>query len=256
MTMLTQATGPLIRLDEFEGPLDLLLQLVERRRLPIAELSLATVADQYLAQVRALDTIPPDALSEFLALAARLLLLKSRALLPAIEPPALGADQDEAASAEELVRRLEAYRTFKAVAEQFRDLDAAGATAFAHGARERQSDGLQAPLQAIAPAALASLMAAIERRGVEARADAADPPRRTSVQERIGLLRALLGRRRVVAWEDVAGTTVDEIVATLLAVLELVRRGELAVVQAALFGPIRLQALASRPDAVGASADG
>src|SRR3712207_3304729 len=68
---LGRTAAPIIHVESFEGPLDLLLTLVERRRLPIAELSLVAVADQYLAQVRALPRIDPDALSEFLAIAAR-----------------------------------------------------------------------------------------------------------------------------------------------------------------------------------------
>ena len=69
--------------------------LVERRRLPIAELSLVAVADQYLAQVRSMPRVEPDALSEFLSIGARLLLLKSRSLLPAIEQPASTEGEDE-----------------------------------------------------------------------------------------------------------------------------------------------------------------
>src|SRR6185503_13241116 len=96
MTLANRTPVPILHLESFEGPLDLLLQLVERRRLPIAELSLVAVASQYLAQVRALSRVDQDALSEFLAIAARLLLLKSRSLLPAIEPPAAPDGDEEA----------------------------------------------------------------------------------------------------------------------------------------------------------------
>lgn len=254
MTVPRQATAPVIRLDEFEGPLDLLLQLVERRRLPIAELSLMAVADQYLAQVRALDSVDADDLSQFLAMAARLLLLKSRALLPAIEPP--HADGEDEESAEDLVRRLEAYRAFKQVAEELRRLDAEGESVYPHGARAAPDDGMQAPLQAIGPAVLTSLMAAIERRQPSSAPEAADLPHQASVEERLALLRSLLRERNAVNWDDVAGSSVDEIVATLLAVLEMVRRGELAILQSDLFGPIRLQVLDRRPVAVGDGAGG
>jgi segregation and condensation protein A len=255
VTVPLRATAPLIRLDEFEGPLDLLLQLVERRRLPIAELSLVAVAEQYLDQVQALEAVQPDVLSEFLAMAARLLLLKSRALLPAIAPPEADGD-DEPESAEELLRRLEAYRAFKEVAEELRRLDAEGGGAYARGAQAPAENALPAPLQAIAPALLASLMAAIERRQTGGPAEEVAAPIRASVEERQRLLRSLLGTRRAIAWDDVAGTTVDEIVATLLAVLEMVRRGELAIVQGVLFGPIRLEAVDHRTVAAGSGAGG
>ena len=70
------------QLPAFEGPLDLLLRLIEREELDITEIALAQVADQYLAHVRAMEQPDPDSLSSFLVLAARLLLIKSRVLLP------------------------------------------------------------------------------------------------------------------------------------------------------------------------------
>ena len=133
MTPTSRPPSPIIQLLSFEGPLDLLLQLVERRRLPIAELSLVAVADQYLAQIRTMPHVEPDTLSEFLAIGARLLLLKSRSLLPAIEPPASPEAEDEDGA--DLVRRLEAYRAFKQVAEELGRLDALGPSSFSGGAR-------------------------------------------------------------------------------------------------------------------------
>jgi segregation and condensation protein A len=232
---------PILHLGEFQGPLDLLLTLVERRRLPIAELSLVAVADQYLAQVRALPRLDPDALSEFLAIAARLLLLKSRSLLPSIEPPA-PANPEEESDGAELVRRLEAYRTYKLLAHELGRLDAAGPLTFSGGARPADATPDEIVLQAIAPSLLAALYEAVERRRAPMPTQDGEPNSRISVAERLFLLRGLLASSRAVEWRAVCGDTVDEIVATLLAVLELVRRGEMVIVQAALFGPIRLEA--------------
>jgi segregation and condensation protein A len=239
VTLASGAPAPIIQLECFEGPLDLLLHLVERRRLPIAELSLVAVADQYLAQVRAMPRVEPDALSEFLAVGARLLLLKSRSLLPAIEPPP-SAETDDADGAE-LVRRLEAYRAFRQVAEELGRLDARGTLSFGGGARPAAPAPEAAALQAIAPALLASLYAAIERRRPAPPPEADMPEPRASIDERICHLRDRLEGRGHVDWQEVCGSTVDEIVATLLAVLELVRRGEISIVQPDLFGPIRLE---------------
>jgi segregation and condensation protein A len=244
---------PIIQLDEFQGPLDLLLQLVERRRLPIAELSLVAVADQYLAQVRALPRLDPDALSEFLAIAARLLLLKSRSLLPSIEPPAPTITEEESDGAE-LVRRLEAYRTYKLLAQELGRLDAAGPLSFSGGARPPDTTADEAALQAIAPSLLAALYEAVERRRAPMPSEDGEPTSRISVAERLFLLRGLLRTAGAVEWRAVCGDTVDEIVATLLAVLELVRRGEMVIVQAALFGPIRLEAAKQPPIPLGQGA--
>src|SRR5919199_3791205 len=98
--------------DVFEGPLELLLTLIEQRRLPITQVSLAAVADQYLAQVHALPQVDPDLLADFLAIAGRLLLLKSRALLLSDEPDPVVEE-----TAAELAERLATYRVFRAAAE-------------------------------------------------------------------------------------------------------------------------------------------
>jgi segregation and condensation protein A len=238
VSLAERAPAPRIQLPEFEGPLDLLLTLVERRRLPIAELSLALVADQYLAQVRAMRLEDPEPLSEFLAIAARLLLLKSRALLPQIEPPR-DTEADEA-SPEDLVRRLEVYRAFKLLAESLGERMAAG------GAYTRGAAGVVAGLDAPAPlkpieaGELRELVLALEARGNREGEEELGPPFRTTVAQRLAYLRDRLRVARALDWREIGGETVDELVATLLAVLELVRRGEAAVVQPVLFGPIRL----------------
>jgi segregation and condensation protein A len=247
VTLAARAPAPIIQLESFEGPLDLLLSLVERRRLPIAELSLVAVADQYLAQVRAMARVEPDALSEFVAIGARLLLLKSRSLLPAIEPPPSPSEEDDADGAD-LVRRLEAYRAFKTLAEELGRLDAAGLTSYSGGSRPIDAAPEVVPLQPIAPALLASLYAAVERRraGPPEQDDATRP--RATVAERLFMLRERLQTSSQIAWQEVCGSTVDEIVATLLAVLELVRRGELDVIQPSLFGPITLREVKPSPE--------
>src|SRR5688572_30317816 len=246
MTVANRGPAPIIQLQSFEGPLDLLLQLVERRRLPIAELSLVAVADQYLAQIRALPRVEPDALSEFLAIGARLLLLKSRSLLPAIEPPITAESEEEDGA--DLVRRLEAYRAFKEVAQQLGHLDAVGPLAFSGGARPADAAPEAAALQAIAPALLASLYDAIERRRAPPPVVTDPTTPRVSVADRIARLRARLAVAGHVAWQDVSGDTVDEIVVTLLAVLELVRRGEMVIAQPDLFGPVTLRAVTPTPE--------
>jgi condensin subunit ScpA len=106
-----------ITLPVFEGPLDLLLRLIEREELDITRVALAHVAEQYLAHVRAMETPDPASLSAFLVMAARLLLLKSRALLP--QPPATGdpePDDDDDA----LVRQLQDYQRFQRLAALLR----------------------------------------------------------------------------------------------------------------------------------------
>src|SRR5215212_4635661 len=98
-----------VRLPDFEGPLDVLLRLIEKRELEISKVALAAVADQFLAYVNQLRQPEPQVLASFLVVAAKLLYIKSLALLPqpVVAPPATADEEDVAA---ELVQRLEEYR--------------------------------------------------------------------------------------------------------------------------------------------------
>src|SRR5579885_258771 len=107
-----------VRLPVFEGPLYLLLHLIERNELDISAVSLVLVVEQYMQYLELMRAeLKLEAAAEFLVVAGKLLLIKSRSLLPRVEPP-VEAGGEEEDPAEELARQLEEYRQFKAVAEQ------------------------------------------------------------------------------------------------------------------------------------------
>ena len=95
-------------MEKFEGPLDLLLELIEKEELHITELSLAHVADQYLEHIKNNSSIHLENLAEFLSVASKLILIKSRALLPILE-----FTQEEEAEIKDLAKQLEEYKKFK-----------------------------------------------------------------------------------------------------------------------------------------------
>jgi len=97
-----------IKTDKFEGPMDLLLELIEKEELNITELSLAHVADQYLEHIKINADIGLENLAEFLSVAAKLILIKSRALLPLLE-----FTEEEEAEIKDLAKQLEEYKKFK-----------------------------------------------------------------------------------------------------------------------------------------------
>lgn len=110
----------------FEGPLDLLLHLIEREELDITTVSLVQVTDQYIAALRTEEQIDMRALADFVAVGARLILLKSRALLPRT-PEQINEDDLEAdLLATDLTAQLEEYRNFKNAASYLRQLEEAG----------------------------------------------------------------------------------------------------------------------------------
>ena len=101
-----------ILIDQFEGPLDLLLQLIEEQQLDITVLSLASVTEQFLGHVQSLEEKNPALLADFLMIAAKLLVIKSKALLPNLE---FGAEDEE--TAYDLTAQLLLYKKYKEAAK-------------------------------------------------------------------------------------------------------------------------------------------
>lgn len=97
-----------VKTDVYEGPLELLLELIEKRKLLINDISLAAVTEEYIARVKAMERLPVGETAQFIALAATLLLIKSRSLLPNLE-----LSDEEAHSIKELEYRLAVYQIVK-----------------------------------------------------------------------------------------------------------------------------------------------
>src|SRR6185437_7664843 len=107
-----------VRLESFEGPLDLLLYLIQSHELDISKISLQTVTDQYLAYVRLMQELNFDVASEFLVMAATLILWKSKALLPREDGDSqTSSTEDEVMSQEELIRQLLEHQRFLAAGQ-------------------------------------------------------------------------------------------------------------------------------------------
>lgn len=232
-----------ITLPAFNGPLDLLLKLIERAELDITTIALAHVADQYLAHVRALAEPDPHALAEFVSLAARLLLIKSRALLPRPNADTRTSAADADADAEALARQLREYQRYKQIAAVLRTWQDA----------ERRSYLRTAPVQVeLTPEpvalnhTLAELIAAVQRRlqlrlPLDEAGVLALPPRLTVAQV-AGLIRERLAHQTWFSFEDLldAAITRQDVIVTFWAVLELLKRRAIMVEQTDLFGVISI----------------
>jgi len=107
-----------IKTEQFEGPLDLLLQLIEDQQMDVSTLALARVTEQFLTHVKNLQEKNPINLADFLVIAAKLLVIKSKSLLPTLE---LGEEEEEAAF--DLTQQLLQYKKFKEVAKLLRKMD-------------------------------------------------------------------------------------------------------------------------------------
>jgi len=242
MTMLAVKTSI------FEGPLDLLLHLIEREDLDITAVSLIQVTDQYLAALRTEHDIDLRALADFVAVGAKLLFLKSRALLPR-SPDQIEADDLEAEEiAQDLTAQLEEYRAFKSAASYLRELDDAGHRSFARIAPPPagwQPTGLE---NVTMKKLLAALSRALERLPAET------PPQRLSrpimnLTERRQQVLDSVRRLGYLAFVNLIADcrTRFEAIITFMAVLELLKTEELSAEQDTSFGEIVLRTAGDGP---------
>ncbi len=232
-----------VTLPAFEGPLDLLLQLVERAELDITAIALAQVADQYLAYVRTREFPDPRSMADFLALASRLLLIKSRALLPRPTPAAADDEANADDDAETLARQLREYQRYKQAATILRAWQAQGRRTFLRMAPPPIPNGHRADRL---DHTLAELAAAVQRRiqlslPLEEANSLPLAPCFT-VADAISRIGERLEIREWISFEDIVSgmTGRQEVIVTFWAVLELLKQRAINVEQAALFGVIQI----------------
>lgn len=220
----------------FEGPLELLLALVEREELDIFEVSLAQVTDAYLAEIAAREVANPQEMAEFLWMAARLLLLKSIRLLPG--EPATEEETDLLGWEEDVRRRLEEYRAYKEMAGELMDRAEKDSVAFPPPARPVEPGGQEEPLEVeLLLVAFNSVLARIPPRPLVVTG------RTWTLEEKLDLITERL-RRGPIELVELILESEDrlEAVVTFVAVLELLRRSLVRIQQKERFGPIHVEA--------------
>lgn len=224
-----------VKLKTFQGPLDLLLQLTEEKKLDITEISLAGVTDQYLAYLKNLENIPLEELANFLVVASRLILIKSRMLLPALE-----LTEEEEEDIEALTRQLEEYKKFKSLAKKIEELIKNKNIAYS---REKYR-GLKTIFYPPKNFKLEGLKIAFKKVMGEIAFWKKLPEEsiklKISIEEKIKKIQEELSRRVKTTFYDMikkSGSKLDVIV-SFLALLELIKRKVLSVDQKNLLGEI------------------
>ncbi len=240
-----------IKLPVFEGPLDLLLYLIEREQLDITAVSLVQVTDQYLAYLRSGEQIDTYALAEFIAIGAKLIYLKSRALLPRPQP----LEEGEEDLGDDLVRRLREYRRFKEAAGWLKELEARGLHAYP---RMTPVTGVPVPsgLDGVtADLLLQIVQEVLSKQPQEMVEEVVVHRTEYTVEDKIDGLTKLLRRSKRVSFRKFISACRSrlEVIVAFLAVLELIKDLRLSARQDALFGDIDLVRL-SAPAAEEASA--
>ncbi len=216
-----------VELPSFEGPLDLLLHLIQKHELDIMDIPVAFVTEKYLEFLRLMQTLNLDVAAEYLLMAATLAHIKSRMLLPT--PPPEEAQAEGQGELEEdprvaLIRRLLEYQKFKTAGEALASRGVAGRDVFPRGADVRDEATQNAPL---APIGLFSLMEALQRVAAKKKLTLAHEitPERVSISQRIAELVDALRIRKTATFEDLfeRDESTADLVVTFLALLEMTR---------------------------------
>ncbi len=234
-----QAGGYTVNTPVYAGPLDLLLQLIERAELDVTAIALATVTDQYLTHIRQLTDARADEISAFLVIAAKLIQIKSEALLP--RPPVREVGEEDPAEA--LARQLRIYKRFKELANLLEERDAQGLRTYLRLAAPPKVEG-RLDLSDISLTDLLQAAQGIYLQGQEKQSlgTVISAPKVT-IREKIAYIAEMLGKNEQSSFRKLVGAAKSrlEIVVTFLALLELVKRYRVSARQSALFGDIEIQ---------------
>ena len=224
----------------YEGPLDLLLQLIERAELDITRLALAQVTDQYLDHMRQLENaLPAEEVSAFLVIASRLVQIKSEALLP--RPPVREPGEEDLGDA--LARQLMVYKRFKELAAILAQREARGLRVYGRMAPPPElTHGFDLAGITLDDLLVAAQLAFSQSNDVQTLDSVVAAPRLT-IRQKIQSIADYLRSHRSGTFDDLLapGRARLDIVITFLALLELVKRRLVEIRQERLFGQIQFE---------------
>lgn len=224
-----------VALEQFSGPLQLLLDLIEGEKLPITEVSLAKVTDDYLKHLNAND-VPAEELADFLVVATKLLLLKSRAILPQLQ-----LEEEEDGS--KLAEQLRMYKQFVDASKQIEALYGAGRVMYAREKTVLPKRREFLPPKSVTVTVLQeAFLAVLKRLEPFFALKQTSMERVATVQERMRQLHdAILTRSKMLFTDIVGGATSKvEVVVSFLALLELMKQRVVKAVQGDSFHDIMI----------------
>ncbi len=224
----------------FEGPLELLLDLIEKEKLDITEVSLAKVADQFLEHLANNNDINPENLADFLLVAGKLVLIKSKVILPMLE-----LEKEEEEDIEELKAHLIEYKKFREVSNELKKLEKRKKMLFS---RQSYLDmkTVFCPPKNLAAADLEKIFEEVIDRLPKIENLAKDTIKEIiSIKDKIEYLRRNLMQRIEITFQEatVGVKSKVEIIVTFLAMLELARKNVVIVEQTNMFGEIKIKKL-------------
>ncbi len=240
-----------VKLEVFEGPLDLLLHLIDKNQINIYDIPIVTITEQYLDYVNRMPKRDLDVVSEFMVMAATLIQIKAKMLLP----PEENEEGEELDPREELVARLIEYKTFKALASSLRDKEEG-----AEGHFYKETTLPKEVIEYIPPIDMDALLGDLTLQRLQEvfqmvmrrQMDKVDPVRshfgtiqreKLKLSDKISFIRSLAAHRQSFRFRELLETAGDktELVVTFLAILELMKVGQLTARQEEAFGELEME---------------
>ena len=226
--------------EKFEGPLELLLDLIENEKLSISEISLAKVTDDYISYVKSLGKIDPESLAEFLVIAAHLMLIKSRSLLPS-----LALSKEDEASIEDLTARLAEYQRIRDITKELKKIESERRYIFTREAYQGMEPVFYPPPKfriAMIPEAFMRVLATIPK--FEKLAEE-KIKKILSLEDKIKQVRSFLQEHMEKAFSELTKGAKEkiEIIVSFLAILELARQRFVELEQEKPFEDITIKKL-------------
>ncbi len=230
------------KLEKFEGPLDLLLELIEKEELRITELSLAKVADQYLEYIKNNDDIHLESLSDFLSVASKLILIKSRALLPVLK-----FTDEEEEDIQDLARQLEEYKKFKEVSLRLGKMAACGRIAYAREGYAGVTAFFYPPENINVFDLRKNFQEVLAEIPIIERLEEEYVREIMTLEQKINDLQNMLRKKVETCFSEVVSCAKDkvEVIISFLAMLEMVKQRVIEVEQGELFQEIKMKVAVS-----------
>lgn len=232
----------LFLIGDYEGPLDLLLHMLKESKMDINEIKIEEITKEYLKYIKEMQDMNLDIASEYLVMAAELIEMKSRSLLPKKEEEVSDYEEDPE---EELKRRLLEYQKYKETTDKFRKLEEMRET-FYTKSPERMSDFSDEKINNDSDLTVYDLLEAfkklLERKNYEKPIETKITKKELSVQQRIAKIRSILKLKKKVLFNDLFEyMNKDYVVVTFLSILEMAKNNEINIKQKDNFGNIYLE---------------
>ncbi|MFC1609063.1 segregation and condensation protein A [Patescibacteria group bacterium] len=227
-----------VKIEQFEGPLDLLLELTSKEKLDITRMSLAQVADQYLEYIESKENISLESLADFLNIASKLILIKSKSLLPL-----LVLTEEEEEEIEDLEHRLAEYKKFKDISEKISEMYNSPERAFSREAFWGIDSFFDPPEGIGVDDIEVAYLSLTEEVPVIDQVEEETMKEVISLEEKITDFHRVIKKRMETSFSKLVKNSTDkvEVVVSFLAMLEMVKQRVIQVEQSGVFDDIKLR---------------